>query len=942
MNNRISRAWLVAIAACLTCAAAIAAPVAPQHLLVEGHQRPLNVHNTRPRLSWRPAIAAQDHYQIQVARSKSRLLSGDADLWDSGKVASKQSVNVPYLGVVLDSGDSAFWRVRVWPKGARQPGRWSDPGSWEMGMLDKADWRASWIQVEHPLAAEPDQALEQWIAFAANVPVLKDGVAQHVIEKLIQQPTAALFRHEFKVAKPVVKARLHSTAAGYYEIYINGRRIGDRIMDPGQTDYEKRILYNTDDVTSLVSGGANTIAVHLGSGWYHEGIAFSKPDKTLSYGQPKFIAQLALEYADGSRELVSTNGDWLSHPSPVLKEGLFSGEFYDSARVVEGWNLPESVSESRLRDWNKAAVLQHWPTDTLQPQLLPPIRRVSEVQPERIYSPQDGVWVVDFGQNFTGAPTLNLAKLQLKDGQAVHLRYAEWADQEGNISQKTGGSAPLLKQVDTYVASSGEAPYWTPSFTWHGFRYIEITGLSSAPADDAITAHLIRSDVDRTGTFVSSDPLLNKIHDMALWSYESNLVSVPMDCPIRERAGWTGDAHAALVTGNYNFNMQGFWEKYLGDFQTSDFAAPNIVPGRRVHSGNFDWAVAEILIAWEHYRHHGDKQVLARQYANMLEYMAEAENNLDGGLLRVGYGDWCDPVRTPGTPREGGRCTPQQTSPAITSSALFAHAADLMGKMSSVLDEPENHKKFAELFDSIRRRFHSEFYDPITGHYGSQTADAMALRFGMAPIELRQSIAEALNRDVVENWGGHASVGALGQTYLYLALSDYGYADTAFNIFKAEGYPGYGYLFDTLNATTLWERKGHFDPTADPNGQTAPGHSLNHPFHSGYDGWFYEGLGGIRPLENTVGYQEFALRPNFVRGLEFVKVTYTTGYGEIKSHWQRDTDTIRWDFEIPENSMAWVTLPGKKAQQFNAGYYSMVIENESWFMVKNTEPRTAQ
>ena len=895
----------------------------PDNLLVEGNATPLNVHSANPRLSWHSNALSQAYYQVQVASDQSSLVNGEATLWDSGKVESANSINVEYAGETLHSNETAYWRVRVWQQGEGEAGRWSDIHSWDMGLLDKSDWMASWIQVAHPMAAENHEALEQWIAYAANTDILKDSVQPHVMEKLHEQPTASLFRRQFTVSRPVLRAKLHSTAAGYYEIYLNGKKVGDRLMDPGQTDYDKRILYNTDEVTTLIAEGANTIAVHLGSGWYNEEIAFSKPDQNLSYGQPKVIAQLKLEYADGSSELVNTDSEWLSHPSPVSKEGVFSGEFYDETQFVRGWNT--NNDNHTPDDWYEVEVLTAWPTLELEPQLLRPIRAVRELSPKSVYELREGVWVVDFGQNFTGVPTLDLSRLDFSEGQAIFLRYAEWADRDGNISQRSGGSAPLLKQVDAYVPSGSDQSSWTPTFSWHGFRYMEITGLNSAPELEAISAHLVRSDVQRSGTFTSSDALLNRIHEMALWSYESNLMSVPMDCPIRERAGWTGDAHAALVTGNYNFNMQNLWRKYLGDFRTATFDAPAIVPGRRTHGGNYDWAAAEVLIAWEHYRHHGDKQLLQTQYESLLEYMQAAEDELTESLIRMGYGDWCDPVRVPGMERVGGRCTPQQTSATITSSALFAHAANLMSRISSVLENPADSRRFENLFDEISQQFHLEFYDPESGHYGSQTADAMALRFGIAPIELRQSVADALNRDVVENWGGHASVGALGQTYLYLALSDYGYADTAFNIFKAPGYPGYGYLFDELQATTLWERKGHFDPAADPTGRSAPGHSLNHPFHSGYDGWFYEGLGGIRPLEDSIGYQEFELRPNFVTDLEFVEVSYTTGYGEIRSSWQREGDTIEWNVQIPGNSRAWVNLPDKPKELFEAGDYSFVL-----------------
>ncbi len=914
---------LFVLGSCAGATGASALETRPDNLLVEGHATPLNVHSANPRLSWHSNVVSQAYYQIQVAHDNLSLADGRATLWDSGKVESAKSINVEYSGKPLSSNDTVYWRVRVWPRGEGEAGRWSDIHSWDMGLLEKSDWKAGWIQVAQPVVAENHDALEQWIAYAANTDILGDSVEPHVLEKLHKQPTASLFRRQFTVSRAIARAKLHSTAAGYYEIYLNGNKVDNRLMDPGQTDYDKRILYNTDEVTPLIANGANTIAVHLGSGWYNEEIAFSTPLGNLSYGRPGFIAQLELEYADGSSEIVGTDSEWFSHPSPVSKEGVFSGEFYDGTLTVQGWNT--NHDSPTPDDWHEVEVLAAWPTLALEPQLLPPIRAVRKLSPRNVFETAEGTWVVDFGQNFTGLPTLDLSKLDITEGKAIFLRYAEWADRDGNISQKSGGQAPLLQQVDAYMPSGRDQSSWTPTFSWHGFRYIEITGLNSAPGLETISAHLIRSDVQRSGSFTSSDELLNRIHDLALWSYESNLMSVPMDCPIRERAGWTGDAHAALVTGNYNFNMQNLWRKYLGDFRTATFKAPAIVPGKRTHGGNFDWAVAEVLIAWEHFRHHGDRQLLRTQYESLLEYMQAAEAELSDSLIRKGYGDWCDPVHEPGMERVGGRCTPQHTSATFTSSALLAHAADLMSRISLVLENPADSHRFKRLFDTVSQQLHAEFHDPETGHYGSQTADAMALRFGIAPSDLRQSVADALNRDVVETWGGHASVGALGQTYLYLALSDYGYSDTAFNIFKAPGYPGYSYLFDELQATTLWERKGLFDPEADPTGRSAPGRSLNHPFHSGYDGWFYEGLGGIRPLEDSIGYQEFELRPYFVKDLAFVDVTYTTGFGEIRSSWRREGDTIKWSIQIPDNSSAWVNLPDRPKELFEAGNYSFVL-----------------
>lgn len=919
------------------------------NLLVEGMIRPLNVHNSSPRFSWHANVVTQSAYQIQVASSKDALLAGYGDLWDSGKVVTRQSLNISYQGKKLESSSTAYWRIRVWSEQTDTAYQWSDITHWEMGLIQPQDWQGQWIQVEKQDVAEINEPVKNWMQYAANIhehandplSVSKRATQERVYKQLTVQPTASLFRRDFVTPKhkTIVKARLHSTAAGYYEIFLNGKKVDDRIADPGQTDYDERILYNTDDVLSFLASGDNVIAVHLGSGWYDEDIAFSKwnnpdatsdskPSRSLAYGQPKFIAQLELIFADGSKQIVASDQNWLSHASAVLKEGLFSGELFDANLAIKQWNTV--AKPQNIDDWKPVQVVTDWPTKSLEPQLLPPIRAVQELTVQKIYQPKDKVWVLDFGQNFTGFPTLHLDKLNLRPGQSINLRYAEWADIDGNISQKTGGGAPLLKQVDTYVASDisnqSQSNSWTPVFTWHGFRYVEITGLDSAPSLDAISAHLVRSDVARVGIFTSSNSLVNRIHDMALWSYESNLMAVPMDCPIRERAGWTGDAHAALITGNYNYNMKNFWDKYLGDFKTSKHIAPAVVPGKRSHGGKFDWAAAEVMIAWEHYRHYGDLQLLASQYDSMMEYMIAGEAILENGLVRndrYSYGDWCDPVREPGMTRK--RCNSQHTPPVKTTSALFAHSANIMGKISALLSKPDKAVHFSRLFDTISQQYHEEFYNSETSSYGSQTANSMALQFDMVPYDLRQSVADALNKDVVESWNGHSSVGAIGQTYLYKSLSDYGYGDTAFNIFTAQGYPGYQWQFDNLNATTLWERKGVLDPSLDPERRNAPGRSLNHPFHAGYDGWFYEGLGGIRLLEDSVGYQDFELRPVFPSSLDYAEVSYTTGYGQIKSQWERQGNQVTWKFRVPQNSTAVVNVVGQEKTLYESGEHKLVI-----------------
>ncbi|MCQ1061190.1 glycoside hydrolase family 78 protein [Photobacterium sp. ZSDE20] len=898
---------------------------APSLLLVEGVVLPLNIHNPTPRFSWRANVAIQSHYQLQIGLDPQDFESDSSLIWDSGKVASNRSRNVCYQGRPLPAGKRLFWRVRVWDASKTVASQWSSVEYFEYGLSNRSDWQARWITAE-PYVAPNQFALSSWIELVSHIET-EDGQHEAPAKQALKNKrSATLFRREFRLSKEVLRAKLYSTAAGYYEIFVNGDKVSKRIMDPGQTDFDKRILYNSDDISEWLQSGDNAIAIHLGSGWYDEGIAFShwqNPDDLqsnqqshgYSYGQPSLIVQLKLEYQDGTSETIVSDEQWLCRPSAVLKEGIFSGEFFDASASLPSWNEATPMDQ---HGWSQATCLVQWPTIALEPQLQPPVQAVREIRPIALFQPKAGVWVFDFGQNFTGIPTLNLALLDLVPKQTLYLRYAEWADAEGNISQLSmGGWATHLNAVDGYRAGGASIRDWTPSFSWHGFRYIEVTGLTKRPALEALSAQLIRSSVRRVGHFDCSDKRLNRIHDTALWTYESNLIGVPLDCPNREKAGWTGDAHASLNTANFNFDMETFWRKYLIDFQTTEYLAPIVVPGKRTGGEKIDWAVAEVFIAWEHYRHYGDIQVLENQYQNLDEFMSYAHSQLQDNIVNQGFGDWCDPVSYPGESRSGGRGVSQWTAVEITSTALLVKAASSMSQIAKVLGKHAESVLYRQLFTRTSSSFHHKYYSAELQNYGSQTATAMALAFDITPVGFRQAVAEALSRDITDNWQGHSSVGALGQSWLYLALSDYGHQDVALNIFKANGFPGFSYLFDELNGTTLWERKCDYDP----NGVRGPVRSLNHPFHSGYDAWFYQGLGGIRLSDNSVSFQEFILRPVFPQSLEYVDVSLECPHGEIVSRWTRQERKIIWEVTIPQNTHAQVILPSQPAQRFAAGSY---------------------
>ena len=879
--------------------------VQPVSLEVEGRTNPIGVDNQTPRFSWHAQVDSQAAYEIQVARSVRQLEAGSSDLWESGRVADGRSVAISYAGAPLASREKAHWRVRVWPDGQEQPGPWSKIASWQMGLMAQSDWSAQWITSPLFPAADMSPGMESWLKATAADPQFRDPErVADTTRKLRDVRPATYFRKSFTVDRPVKSALLYSTSAGYSEFFLSGQKIGDRVLNPAQTDFDKRIYYDVDDLTSSLTLGDHVLGVHLGNGFYGERTAFGM-DK-LFYGEPAAIAQLEILYEDGTSETIISDASWRAHPSPILKNGVYSGEVFDARKMVAGWSTADRADASQ---WRAAKVLDQSPTQALVAAEMPPVRRVTEVKPKAIFNPSKGVWTIDFGQNFTGLPTVDVSRLGLEEGQTVLFRYAEWADKEGAVGMKSGGGAPRTKQVDAYISDGVDAAQWSPSFTWHGFRYMEVSGIDNAPPLDAFTGHLTRTDIERIGHFHSSSDHLNRIHETALWSIEGNLVSVLSDCPIRERNGWTGDAHAVVRTASYNYDFAPFLEKYLGDFRTTEMVSPAIVPGRRTHSGKIDWAAAEVFLTWEHYLHSSDVSVIERQYESLLEYVAYVENVVENDLVtneKHFYGDWCDTLPTVGGTRPLGRCMSVHTPGPLTASALILRVYSQMAQMAALTGHEADAARFAARRDAMRSAFNTAFFDEAAGSYGSQTGNAMALSFGIVPSGLESRVAGWLEKDVRETWDGHHSVGALGQPWLYPALSDYGHGDTALGVFTAPGSPGYSYLFDELQGTTLWEDVTLFVPGKDAE----PRRSLNHPFKAGYDAWFYTGLGGINPDPENPGYKHFFLRPVFPKDLDEATVSLKTGYGSIHSAWKREQDAIVWDIEIPENTMATVSLAG--------------------------------
>lgn len=823
-------------------------------LRVEYLSNPLGIDVARPRLSWRLVSSLrgkrQTAYQILAASSPKALEKNKPDLWDSGKVQSDASVGVLYQGMEAKSGMRCYWKVRVWDE-KDKPTPYSNVAWWEMGLLHPSDWKGQWIGVG------------KW----------KPG-------------WAPLFRKGFQVSKKVAKARAYICGLGYYELYINGEKVGDHVLDPGQTDYEARALYVTYDVVEFLKDGKNAIGVILGDGWYNQNRVWGG---NLCYGQPRMIMQLNIEYSDGSVSRIATDGTWKTSDSPIVLNNIYAGETYDARLEQSGWNMPDFDDSG----WLDAKVMEG-PGGALAPQMMPPIRKRTTIKPVKLTQPQFGIYVYDMGQNFAGWARL---RVQGMPGTEIVLRFAEEIDEDGMINpESTGTQHTYVVQTDRYICKGEGIEVWEPRFTYHGFRYVEMTGFPGEPTVDNLEGVVVNTDVDEVGRFECSDPMINRIHDTVKWTQLSNMHSIPEDCPARERCGWLGDAQIAAETTIYNWDVQAFWRKYIGDIKTTRELRglwAMIAPGKRLCAeATPAWGTAQVQLPWYLYVYYGDKEILREHYGLMKGWVEHLVGKSEGYIVSYGLGDWCPP---------GGNENMKAPVP-LTSTGYLYYDACIMAKVAGILGYESDAEKYKDLAAKIKNAFNERFFDEERGTYGSQTGDAFSLYLGLVPEGKEQAVADSIARDVMEVHDGHFTTGIIGVKYIYGALTDYGHGDVAQLLLNQTTYPSYGHLF-SMGATTLWE-SWEFEP---PPGVSR--RSRNHPMQGGFDAWFYTHLGGIMPDENEPGFKKIIIRPNIIGTLTWVNASYDSVYGRIMSNWKVEGNKLQLNVVIPPNTSAIVYVP---------------------------------
>lgn len=824
-------------------------------LRCEYRENPLGVDETRPLLSWalrserrgsRPAAI-----QIHVATSVARLAAGEPDLWDSGRVDAADSGAVAnsmeYDGKPLASRMRCHWRARVWNEtGAASP--WSTPAFWEMGLLSPDDWKGRWIGADPALRGDH----------------------------------APLFRKTVAVGQTPVRARLYICGLGVYEASINGRVVGDQVLDPAQTDYPVRCFYAVHDVTDHLRAGDNALCVTLGDGWFNQNRVWG--EKGFSYGEPRLLAQLEIEYADGARRVVATGTDWRTQKFAITRNNIYAGESYDARLEIAGCDQPKFDDAA----W-PAAVVVPAPGGRLEVQPMSPMRRCRTLAVRDIRSFPDGSHVLDFGQNLSGWVRLRVA--HLPSGTRIQMRFAEAIHADGTLDPaSTGVFATFVVQTDEYICKGAAEEIWEPRFTYHGFRYVEVTGLPVAPEPGMFTAVFVHSHFAPAGSFACSDAMLNRLHDMAMWTHLSNVHGLPEDCPARERCGWLADGAIVAEYSILNFDNVAFWRKYLDDIETTrQGGIPwDIAPGMRLClRGVPDWISALILIPWRLYLHTGDARILARHWEGMRLVIEDFGMRHSDWILSGGRGDWCDP---------GSNTSPSHTPEVVTTTAWFFHLAEIMTRVARVLGHNDDAVRYGDWAPRIRKAFIGKFYDEAAHSFGSQTANAMAICFGLVPDGGEEAVGAALEEDIVVRHQVHFTTGILGVRYFGDALARTGRGPLALQIFNQTTPPSFGDVI-ARGATTLWEYWGEFEVDKADGAR-----SLNHPMFGGFDTWFYEGLAGIRPDPDCPGYRRVLLSPQWFSGLDHAGAMIETTCGTVASEWRREEDGIHWRVEIPPGS----------------------------------------
>jgi len=839
----------------------LSAQPGPVNLKCEYLIRPIGLDSSNPRFTWQlndpRSGAIQNGYQILVGTDSAAVANGNGKIWDTGRVPS-DSMLITYAGSKLTPFTRYFWMVRSWDQEGKPTAAIS---SFETGLMEVRNWRGAWITDTRDIALKP----------------------------------APYFRQEFELKKKIVSARAYIAAGGLFELYINGKLVGDHRLDPMFTRFDRRTLYVTHDVTSYLTDGTNTLGILLGNGWYNlQSTAVWYFDKAPWRARPKFCFDLRITYQDGSIQTLSSGTSWKTALSPIISNSIYTGEHQDANLEISGWNTNGFDDSKWSRSIPSAA-----PSQNIVSQQLQPIRATEEISAKSFRKFNDTLYVFNLGRNIAGVSKITLkglpgTKLTVKHGERI---YENGRVDQSNISvhyRPTNDQDPF--GTDIYILKGGNEETFSPHFNYKGFQYIEVA--SSKPVElnkNSVTAWFMHSDVPPAGKIESSNPVLNKIWMAANNSYLSNLYGYPTDCPQREKNGWTGDGQISVETGLFNFDGITLYEKWLADHrdeQQPNGLLPNIIPtsgwGYDWANGP-DWTSSLAIIPWNVYQFYGDNRLLRMTYDNIKRYVDYIIRISPDNLTDWGLGDWI-PVKS-------------KASKELTSSCYYFTDASILAKTAKMLGKKEDFEKYSILAGKIKNAINKKYLNTETGIYASgfQTELAAPLFWGVVPDEMKSMVAANLAKRI-EADQFHLDVGLLGTKALLNALSENGYAEAAYKVASQETFPSWGWWM-VNGATTLYEN-WPIDAKSDI--------SLNHIMFGEVSAWFYKALGGIRPDPANPGFKNILLEPHFVKGLTHFEASHQGPFGLIVSKWTKSKELTSYFVTIPANSSATLQLPARK------------------------------
>jgi len=838
-------------------------------LSCEHKMNPIGIGSSQPRLSWKLSGTGrnimQSAYSIRVATDP--RFGSKQTTWQTGKVESEESVLQSYAGNALQSAKRYYWQVKVWDNNGNESA-WSKPAYWETGFLQTADWKAQWI--------EPVQSEER------HMPGL-------------------LVRKEFAVAKKIASARAYVTSHGFYELHINGKKVGDEVFTPGWTSYSKRLQYQVFDITPLLQQGKNSVGAMLADGWYRGSLAWENNwgiwGKKLG-----LLCQLQITFTDGSEQTIITDNSWKgTQDGPVTADGIYDGERYDARKELKGWSNA-GFDDS---NWKPVAVNDAGKENLVAVQSVP-VRKIQELKPVRIFKTPKGLLVADFGQNMVGWIRL---KVNGSAGTTVTIRHAEVLDKYGNFYTDNLRAAAATA---VYTLKGGAEETYEPRFSFFGFRYAAVDGYPGELKPEDLTGIVVHSDMKPTGSFECSNALVNQLQHNIQWGQKGNFIDVPTDCPQRdERLGWTGDAQAFCRTAAFNMDVSPFFTKWLKDVaadQDSNGAVPFVIPDVLRNKGtSAGWGDVSTITPWTMYRVFGDKRILETQYPSMKSYVEYIRNKAGDSYLWKGgsvFGDWLFYKSMRQTENDG------YTSPDMIATMFYAYSSHLLAQAAAVLGKTDDEKTYSNIFEKVKEAFNRN-YVTAEGRVASesQTGYVLALHFGLLPEAMRPKATEYLVTDIKER-GNHLSTGFLGTPYLCHVLTANGRTDVAYDLLLQQTFPSWLYPVK-MGATTIWERWD--GQKTDSTFQDVGMNSFNHYAYGAIGDWMYRVVAGIEIGEP--GYKHILIQPQPDKKLTYAKASFESSYGQIASGWEMKDGKMLLKVKIPANTRATIMLPFASADK---------------------------